>query len=318
MSTDLHVIFGAGQVGAPLAELLLAAGLTVRVAKRSVRGIPDAAEPVLGDAADGRFCAEATRGASVVYHCMNPPYSSARWAELVPRYMDNLVEAAGRAGARLVVLDNLYMYGRTGGRPIDEDTPVSPCSRKGEIRARAATRLFEAHRLGDVRAICGRASDYYGPGGRLTQVGDQFWKPALAGRTVRSLVDPDARHTYHYIPDVAAGLAALGTADEDALGRVWMLPCAEAGTLRDLVGRFSRELGREIRIVRAPRVVVKALGLFVPIVREIDEMLYQWDEPFVVDDRRFRQRFGVAPAGVDDAARATVRWARATFGVRDR
>jgi nucleoside-diphosphate-sugar epimerase len=109
---------------------------------------------------------EVARGASTVYHCMNPPYYARVWAELLPRYMENLIAAAGQNGARLVVLDNVYMLGRPQGKPLDEDTPPRPCSRKGEIRARVAERMWEAHRRGDVRATSGRASDFYGPGGR--------------------------------------------------------------------------------------------------------------------------------------------------------
>ncbi len=241
---------------------------------------------------------------------MNPPYDARVWADLLPRYMDNLIATAARAGARLVVLDNVYMLGRPAGRPLDEQTPPNPCSRKGQIRARAAERLFEAHRRGDVRATTGRASDFYGPGGTLTHLGDHFWPPALAGKTARVVVNPDSVHTYHYIPDVAAGLAALGCADDDAYGQPWMLPCAPAETMRALVARLSQKLGREIRLAGFPRWMVKAIGLFVPLVREVDEMLYQWDEPFVISDRCFRERFGQEPTDVGQAAADTVAWAR--------
>ncbi|HYU78295.1 MAG TPA: NAD-dependent epimerase/dehydratase family protein [Vicinamibacterales bacterium] len=308
--TELHVVFGAGQVGQPLARLLLDAGKRVRVAKRSPGGVPPGADVIQGDATDAAFCADAAEGAATIYHCMNPPYDTRRWAELVPRWMDNLIAAARRSGARLVVLDNVYMLGRPGGRRLDEDSPVNPNSRKGEIRARAAERLFDAHRRGELLATAGRASDYYGPGGTLTHVGDQFWRPALKGRRAWVLANPDAVHTYHYIPDVAAGLMTLGGAAADVYGQPWMLPCAPAETMRTLVARFSRELGREIRLAVAPRWLVKAMGIFVPLVREVEEMSYQWDEPFVIDDRRFRQRFQQQPTDVDEAALATVRWAR--------
>jgi nucleoside-diphosphate-sugar epimerase len=241
---------------------------------------------------------------------MNPPYDARVWADLVPRYMDNLIAAAARAGARLVVLDNVYMLGRSGGRPLDEQTPSHPCSRKGEIRARAAERLFEAHHRGEVRATSGRASDFYGPGGTLTHLGDQFWRPALAGKTARVLVNPGVVHTYHYIPDVGAGLVALGTAGDDAYGQPWMLPCAPAETMRALVTRLSRKLGREIRLAGVPRSMVKAIGFFVPVVREVDEMLYQWDETFVINDARFRKRFRQEPTDVEKAAADTVAWAK--------
>jgi nucleoside-diphosphate-sugar epimerase len=316
MQKELHVVFGAGQVGTPLAERLLEAAKRVRVVKRTAGEVARGAQVLLGDAADAAFCHEAVSGATAVYHCMNPPYDTSVWAALVPRYMDNLIEAAGKAGGRLVVLDNLYMLGRTGGRPMNEDTPINPCSRKGEIRARAAERLFDAHQRGAVRAVSGRASDFYGPRSALTYLGDYFWKRALAGRRVWSPVNPDARHTYQYIPDVAAGLAALGCANEGVLGSAWMLPCQPAGTMRDLVTRFAQVLGRPIDVAPVPRWIVKAMGLVVPLLREISEMLYQWDEPFVVDDQRFRQRFAMNPTDADGAAQATVNWARGAYGPR--
>jgi nucleoside-diphosphate-sugar epimerase len=313
MPGELHVIFGGGQVGQPLARLLGERGLRVRMARRST-GAPDGVELMLGDATDPNFCVEAARGASVVYHCMNPPYSSRVWADVVPKYIENLIAAAGKAGARLVVLESVYMLGRTGGRPMDEDTPMNPCSRKGEIRAREAERLFEAHRRGEVRATAGRASDFYGPGAIASHVGDQFWKPVIAGGRGQVLVNPDAIHTYHYVPDVAAGLATLGTAGDDAYGKPWMLPCAPAEPMRALVARFSRHLGREIGLRAMPRWAVKTLGVVVPMIGEIGEMLYQWDEPFVIDDQRFRAAFHQEPVEPERAAADTVKWAKSHYG----
>ena len=136
----------------------------------------------------------------------------------------------------------------------------------------------------------------------------------LAGKKARSPVDPDAVHTYHYIPDVADGLAQLGSAPDDVLGRAWMLPCQPAGSMRQLVERFAHVLGRRIPLGTLPRPLLKAVGAFVPLIREMNEMLYQWDEPFIVDDRRFRERFGARPVAADTAARDTVTWARQHYG----
>ena len=309
MNDELHVVFGAGQVGYPLAGRLVAAGRRVRVAKRTAGPVPAGCELVLGSADDPAFCLEAAHGAATIYHCMNAPYDARIWSELVPRYMDSLIAAAAGSGARLVVLDNLYMLGRPGGRPLNEDTPMNPCSRKGEIRASAAERLFDAHRRGDIVATSGRASDYYGPGGTLTGLGDYFWPRVMAGKTAYSPYPLDAVHTYHYIPDVAEGLAALGCAEPDVCGRPWMLPCAPAGSLHDIVQRLARTLGRPIKTAQVPRWMVKTIAVAMPLMRELDEMLYQWDEPFVVDDRRFRERFHVSPTHVDEAAARTVEWA---------
>jgi len=116
------------------------------------------------------------------------------------------------------------------------------------------------------------------------------------------------------VPDVAAGLARLGTAGDAAFGKPWMLPCAPAESMRALVARFSHSLGRDIGLTVMPRWALKAIGLVVPMLRKIDEMAYQWDEPFVIDDRRFRQAFHNEPTEPESAANETVKWARSHYG----
>ncbi len=128
------------------------------------------------------------------------------------------------------------------------------------------------------------------------------------------LVNPDAVHTYHYVPDVAAGLAILGAAGDDAYGKPWMLPCAPTESMRALMARFPRRLGRDIGLAAMPRFAMKALGLVAPTIREINEMIYRWDEPFVVDDRRFRAAFNTEPTETERAAADPVTWARSHDG----
>jgi nucleoside-diphosphate-sugar epimerase len=310
---ELHVVFGAGQVGSVLARRLAAAGRAVRLVRRSGRPVElDGVQLVRADAGDPAAAAEATLGAAAVYHCLNPAYSTAAWAAELPRLQRSLIEAAGRAGARLVVLDNLYGLGKPAGRILSETLPANPCSRKGEIRARLAEALAEAVRRGDVRAVSGRASDFYGPGGVMTQFGDRFWKPALAGKPIGGVVNPETPHTYHFIPDVAAGLAALGL-DPEA-GGTFMLPCHPAETTRQLVGRFAAALGRPIELGRVPPLALKLLAFAVPILKEVNEMAYQWEERFEVDDAKFRARYGDLTTPRDAAARETVAWAQGALG----
>lgn len=312
---ERHIVFGAGQIGTHLSALLLTQGHDVRIARRSGGG-PDGIPVLHGDAGDVAFATEAVRGASVVYHCMNPPYDAKVWARELPRIQESLITACGRENARLVVLDNVYALGKPGGRTLSEDSPIDPAGRKGEIRAQVAERLFEAHRHGLVRAVMGRASDFYGPGGTMTYFGDAFWPKALSSGVAQVLANPDTPHTYHFTRDVAAGLAVLGGAPEDVTGGWWMLPAAPAESMRAMVTRFSDELGRELRVERMPKPLLNLVGLFVPMVRELAQMNYQWDEPFVVDDRKFRERFGGKPTPLDAGARETVEWALAHYGAK--
>lgn len=315
MTQDLHVVFGAGQIGPPLARLLRDHGHRVRLVRRSGPA-PEGIETLHGDAGDPAFAAEAARGARAIYHCMNPAYFAAEWARELPRLAGSLVEAAGRAGARLVVLDNVYLLGRPNGRPLDEDSPVAPCSRKGEIRARVGEQLAAAHARGDARVVIGRASDFYGPGGTGTHFGDVMWSKALTTGTAQMVVRLDTAHAYHYTLDVVAGLAALGEADDDVTGRWWMLPAAPAVTTGEMLVRIGRALGRELRPQRMPPIALAALGLFVPILRELREMAYQWEEPFLVNDARFRARFTIEPTPLDDGVAALVEWARRHYAAK--
>ncbi len=312
---ELHVVFGAGQVGPHLARQLAAAGHRVRLVRRSDAPVAiPGVEAVRADARDAAAATEAARGATTVYHCMNVAYFARTWQAELPAILDGLVAAAGKARARLVVLDNLYALGKPGGRKLDEATPFDPCSRKGEIRARLHQQLEAAVQRGDVRAVTGRASDFYGPGGVGTHFADRFWPAALAGKSASMVVPLETRHTYHFIPDVAAGLARLGQ-DSGAEG-TYMLPCHPAEPTRALIDRHAAALGRPIAATRMPPLALKALGLFMPIIRELGEMAYQWEEPFEVDDAKFRARHGAIATPRDEAARQTVAWGQATWGGR--
>jgi nucleoside-diphosphate-sugar epimerase len=314
MATDgVHVVFGAGQIGPLLAARLVEAGKAVRVVRRSAGPVAVAgAERLQGDAMDAGFCAEAVRGAAVVYHCMNTAYFARVWRETLPRLQANLIGAAARAGARLVVLDNVYALGRTGGRPMDEETPLAPCSAKGTIRAELHRELLAAAARGDVRVAVGKASDFYGPGAGLSHLGERLLRQLLAGKPAQVTVNPDTPHTYHFSLDVAAGLATLGL--DPAADGVWMLPCAPALTTRGMVELLAAALGAPARLQRVPPLLLRTLGLVMPILRELREMAYQWEEPFVVEDRRFRARFGAGATPLEEGARRTAAWARQVYG----
>lgn len=313
--SETHVVFGAGQIGPLLAEHLRKSGKVVRVVRKSAMPVPVVGvEVVRGDAMDRAFCAEATRGASAVYHCINTPYRARVWRETLPRIQANLVAAAGGAGARLVVLDNLYALGRTGGRPMTEETPPNPCSALGEIRAQLHENLMVAAKRGEVRVIVGRAADFYGPGAAQgSHLGERFFRQVLAGRPGQLVVNPETPHTYHFTRDVARSLATLGL--EDHTEGSWMLPCAPAVTTRKLADLFAAAVGRPVKLRRMPPIILSALGLFVPMLKELQAMTYQWEEPFIVDDRRFRERFGDTATPLKEGARETVAWAREAFGL---
>jgi nucleoside-diphosphate-sugar epimerase len=308
-TSDLHVVFGTGPIGIALIKELDAGGRSVRAVNRSgIADVPDGVEVIAGDASDEDFTKTAATGASTVYFCLNPPYT--QWPELFPRLQSAVMEGAASADAKLVVMDNLYMYGPTDGAPLAENLPHLAGTRKGIVRREMADDLFEAHSAGRVRVTAGRASDYFGPGGLISAMGERVFYPALAGKKAQVMGDPDQPHTYSYIPDIARGLATLGDRPE-ADGRAWHLPNAATLTTRQFIDLVFAATGTEPGISAMPRWMVNTVGLFNGNVRELKEMLYEFEEPFIVDDSQFTEAFGHQATPLDDAIATTVAWFRA-------
>src|SRR3712207_1514665 len=306
---ELHVVFGTGAVGMSVMDELVRRGpRRVRMVNRSgTASVPDGVEVVGGDATDTDFAREAGKGASVVYFALNPPYD--KWPELFPRLQAGVIEGAASAEAKLVAMENLYMYGPTGGRPLTEDLPHAPNTRKGTVRANMSEKLMAAHKSGRVRATIGRASDFFGPRVLTSAAGEQVFGRAVEGKSAQVAGDPDQPHTYSYVPDIGKGLVILGEREE-ALGRAWHLPSPETVTTRQFVEMIFEEVGKPARVQAAPKIVLRALGLFNPALRETIEMLYEFEEPFVVDDSRFERAFGEQATLLREAIQRTVRWYR--------
>jgi len=306
-------------IGLATAKRLLDRGYRVRLIRRGAfSDAPAGAETVSASLTDPSAAAEAMRGASVVYHCANPRYH--RWSqELVP-LARGITEGAARSGARLVALDNLYMYRIPGDGRLAEDTPIGPVSRKGALRVEAAAVMLDAHARGDLPVAIGRAADFFGPNCTNSILGERFWTRLLAGRPVELLGDPDQPHTYSYGPDVADALVTLGVADPalstgaDVYGRVWHLPAHPAESTQAWLARFARAVGVEPRFTRLSPLLLRLAGLFLPEAGELPEMIYQWRAPYILDDAQFRARFGATSTPLPRAVDATVAWARARHG----
>lgn len=311
----LHTVFGAGQVGLKLAHELLDRGHRVRLIRRGAAGAPRKNLVWMsGDVTDAAFADEAAHGAAVVYNCVNPP-DYARWHGVLEPLMRAVRGAAARAGARLVVLDCLYMYGAPEAVPFDEDTPMQPRSDKGKLRAMLVEELFEAHRRGEVEVTTGRASDYFGPDSpRSMLLHPRAIERLKAGKRVEVFGDPDMPHAYNYTPDVARALVELGTRPE-AVGRAFHLPATWKGTSRELLARCAALVGHGAGVRVVPTWALTAMGWVWTEMGAIRKMLYQWQRPFVLDDSRFRTTFGLDPTPIDDALRATLNVAAATDSV---
>ncbi|MGW7054249.1 NAD-dependent epimerase/dehydratase family protein [Streptomyces sp. NPDC054887] len=309
---NLHVVIGFGPAGAATARLLAEQGHSVRVVTASGRSPEPGIEHVALDAADSERLTEAVRGAAAIYSCGTPPLH--RWARDWPPLTASVRTAAEASGALLVLLDNLFGYGPVDG-PLTEDLPLAATGAKGRVRAAAWEQARILHELGRIRAVEVRASDFFGPGvtggGHLAA---RVVPPLLRGKPVSALGDPRAPHSWTYIPDVARALVEVA-GEERAWGRAWHVPTAPALSVRRMVDLLAAEAGTGPVTVRGlPPALWAVASVFSPLMRELREVRYQFDRPFVVDSSAYEDAFAVRATPVEEQVKATVDWWRERLG----
>jgi nucleoside-diphosphate-sugar epimerase len=277
------------------------------VVTRSGTAVPGAL-PAVADISDPAQAAAAVAGAQVVFQCTSPAYH--QWPAKFPALQASVVDAAAAAGALLVVAENLYGYGPGTGL-LTEDRPLTATTRKGAVRARLWQDLAAAHQAGRLRVVAGRASDFYGPGvGAGSVVGDRFFGALLRGKPAEVLGDPDRLHTYTYIADFGEALVALSETGA-TWGRAWHVPSAPAVTTRSFAAQATDLAGVAVpgtgpRLRRLAPWQLRLVGLGVPAVREMPEMMYQFEQDWVVDYSAYAAAVGGRPTPMRTALAATV------------
>ena len=301
-----HVVFGVGQVGSHVVTQLVDAGEEVIAVSRSGAVSFDGATNVAGDATDPMFTVDVCEGADTIYFCLDAPDYD-RWPEQFPPLQRGVLAGARACGpsTRLVVLENLYGYGPVAGAPISEGLPLAATSAKAGTRIAMTAELLAAHAAGEVDVVIGRASDYFGPGCSHSALGELVFDTAVVGKTAQVMGDPDTRHSYSYTPDVARALIALGSAGTDVTGQVWHLPAADAWTTRQIIAHVYGLAGRKPKSFAAGRTTLRLLGLVNPAMKEYLHTLSQFTDDWIVDDAKFRNRFGSTATPMEESLRTT-------------
>jgi nucleoside-diphosphate-sugar epimerase len=288
-SDGYHVVVGAGAIGAAVAGRLTGRGIQVRMITRSGSG-PQ--HPLIERvAADAARLTPLCTGAAAVYNCANPHYH--RWATDWPPVATALLQAAERTGAVLVTTSNLYGYGPVDA-PMTEATPLAATGVKGRVRAQMWRDALAAHEAGRVRVTEVRGSDYLGFRSQ-SLLGDRVVPRLLAGKSVTLLGDPEVIHTWTFIGDMARMLVTAAT-DERAWGRAWHCPSHPARTARDVVGHLCELTGvPPVPVRRMPGAFLRLAGVFVPLLRELPEVMHQHTRPWVMDCSAAQDTFGLHP-----------------------
>jgi nucleoside-diphosphate-sugar epimerase len=302
----MQTILGAnGVIGRELSHHLRSYTDRIRQASRSPKQVNATDDLCRADLLDAGATAEAVAGSDVSYLVAGLQYDHRIWQEQWPKVMRNAIDACKRHGSALVFFDNVYAYGRVD-RIMTEETPYNPCSRKGEVRARIATMLMDEASRGELRAMIVRAADFYGPGAVLSLTHATVTERLRAGKTPQWVGNPRVVHTFTYTPDAGRTVALLGNT-QSAYGQVWhALTSKEPMTGEQYVRTACALVGRPYGLQVAPRWLLSIMGVFVPVLRENMEMLYQFEHDYRFDSSKLERAFDLTPTPYADGIAAAL------------
>lgn len=305
----MQTILGAGGVIATeLARVLHSQyKVPVRLVGRTPKAVNPDDELYRADLTVPEQVLVAVAGSEVVYLTAGFEYSAKAWRAIWPVVMQNVIAACQQAGAKLVFFDNVYLYDPAQVPHLTEETPINPISQKGKVRAQIVRMLLDEVQAGRLTALIARAADFYGPNNDKSVLIETVLKNLRQGKAATLLASADKVHSYTFTPDAAAATALLGNTP-DAYGQVWHLPTAPNPlTGKQWVELFAELLGQPPKYSVLPKWLIGLLGWFVPFMRELHEMLYQYNQHYVFDSRKFEQRFNMQPTPYRRGAELTLK-----------
>lgn len=291
----MHTILGAnGVIARELSRTLESFSCSIRQVSRKPSKVNPGDETVVADLLDSRAITDAVSGSEVVYLVAGLQYNVAIWEDQWPRVMRNVIDACKRHNARLVFFDNVYAYGRVEG-VMNEETPFNPCSKKGEVRAKIATMLLDEIRNGSMQAMIARSADFYGPGAVQSFPDVTIFKRLKAGKTPQWIGNPNTVHTFTFTPDAGRAVAVLGRS-ANAYGQTWHVPTTKEPLTGEEFVRLACELAEKpYKLQVAPNWMLKLMGFFMPVLRENEEMMYQFDYDYRFDSSKIESIFEMRP-----------------------
>jgi nucleoside-diphosphate-sugar epimerase len=304
----MQTILGSGGgIGQPLARELKKYTNSIRLVSRNPKKINDTDELYSVDLKSNSQIDLAVKGSEIVYVTVGFEYNLKIWQETWPSFMKAVIDACIRHKTKLVFFDNVYMYSKTAIPLMTEESPVSPPSRKGEVRARLREMILNEVEKKNLTALIARSADFYGPGNSNSALTIMAADNLIKGKKAQAFGNIDMVHTYTYTPDAAKATALLGNT-ADAYNQEWHVPTTkERLTNREWISLIARELETEPRIQTVPEWMIKMIGIFVPMMKEFPEMLYQYEQDYIFDSSKFEKRFGITATPPEEGIRELVK-----------
>jgi nucleoside-diphosphate-sugar epimerase len=303
----MQTILGAnGTIGSVLTKELVSYTNKIRLVSRNPRKVNESDDLFPADLSNPAFVDQAVEGSDVVYLVVGFDYNLKVWEEKWPTLMRATINACIKHNARLVFFDNVYSYDINAIPHMTEESEYNPPSRKGAVRKQISQMLMDEVKAGKLMALIARSADFYGPGNDKSFANEMVYKNFLKGRRANWFIDADKKHSFTYTPDAAKATALLGNTD-DAYNTIWHLP-TDKNTItgREFIELFSKEMKVSNKLVVMPMWMVKLAGIFVPVLKEMREFMYQYDRDYFFDSSKFDKRFNFKTTTYQEGVRITV------------
>lgn len=302
-----QTILGAnGTIGKLLAKELLNYTTDIRLVSRNPLKINETDELFPADLTDNEAVDKAIAGSAIVYLVIGFDYKLKVWQQNWPKLMKACIESCIKHQAKLVFFDNVYIYDRSAIPHMTEESPVNPPSKKGQVRKEIAEMLLKAVAEKKLEALIARAPDFYGPENQNSFLIQVVYNNLIKGKNANWFIDATKKHSFIYTPDAAKATAILGNTP-DAYNQVWHLPTDDQ-TLngKEWLDLFNKEMKTHKKLSVIPMFLIKILGIFIPFMREMPEMMYQYDQDYFFDSTKFNKRFNFKPTSYQEGVKQIV------------
>jgi len=304
----MQTILGAnGVIATELSKHLPSYKTTIRQVSRHPKKVNESDELFTADLLNYEQTEKAVAGSEVVYLLAGLPYDIRIWREQWPKVMRNVIDACKKHQSKLVFFDNVYSYGLVTGT-MTEETPFNPISKKGEVRAEIATMLLDEVKQGNVQGMIVRGADFYGPGAKLSLTYSTVTERLKVKKGPQWIGSPKVIHTFTYTPDAGKSMAMLGNT-ASAYNQTWhVLTSKEKMTGEEYVKIACGMMQAKYSLTSMSKFGVRLVGLFVPVLREFVEMMYQFENDYIFDSTKFEKAFNVKATSYEEGIAATLKF----------
>lgn len=303
----MQTILGAnGTIGSLLAKELTTYTDRIRLVSRNPKKVNETDELLPADLSDSSQLDNAIKGSDVVYLLVGFDYKLTVWQAKWPPLMRATIDACIKHNAKLVFFDNMYLYDKAALSNMTENSAINPPSEKGKVRRAIAEMLMDEVKAGHLKALIARSADFYGPDNDKSFLTEVVFKNFKKGKRANWFMSADKIHSFTYTPDAAKATALLGNT-ENAYNQVWHLPTDAAKlTGREIISLFAKEMNVKNKVFVMPMWLLKGMGLFVPLLREMPEMMYQYDSDYFFDSSKFENTFPFRATSYSEGVREIV------------